>query len=1312
MRKPVAAVCAALLAAGVAAVTTTSPASAAGPTLSNVRVSSLGTTTATIAWDTDTPADTQVSYGATSAYGSQTALVAAPVTAHTANLSGLSANRTYHYQVRSSTSGGTTASPDRTFTTPLGATTAGGSTDTGNSNAIDATRFTTAEGGRVVSMSVNVGAVDPSSARRSFQLAIYAANGSVPGALVASSPTGTLVANSWNTVPLTATLAPSTSYYLAYNSNGSSSTVNNLRYTSGGSSGWRTAGQAFGTWPTTFGGFSSQSVTFSIYASFAGDVTPPTVAVSAPTEGATVGGTVSLEATASDDNAVAAVQLRVDGAPVGAPDTTPPYTASWNTLTLLDGDHTVSAVATDTAGLSTTSAAVAVHVHNPATVRLTSPTAGSTVEGTSVTVKYQKRGDWAPGDGKHVHLRLDGGDVKMDFDTDGDQSYTFSGVPGGPHTVTATVADGSHVEQPDSGDSVAFSTTAPDTSPPTVSLTAPAAGATVSGTVGVTADAADDKGVAGVQFLLDGAPLGAEDTSAPYAATWDTTLSANGAHTLTARARDAVNQTTSSPLTVNASNSDPRAQVGEWSAVTDWPLSSVHATLLKTGEVLMWDAWESPTSQAKLWNPTTGAFTAVPVGAPLFCAGQATDANGNVVVMGGHETGQVGIKDVWSFNPDTRTWTKKPDMKFARWYPSVTELPDGRMLTISGMITPYNFANTPEVFNPATGTVSTVPVSTPEMHEEQYPQTNVLPSGKVLAISAEHGAVMTFDPATNAWSRLGTTQVPFGAWTSVAPGRFLITGGSATLDSYDPNNPVPSTKASKLLDLTSGTPVWSGAGTMNNARSFHNLTMLPTGEALAIGGSTVTTDNSATGTLTAEVWNPTSNAWRSVASPSRPRMYHSISMLLPDGRVLSSGGGRLAPAPDQLNMQIYSPGYLFKGPRPTITSLPGQVAFDSTMDLVTPQAADIAKISLVDLASVTHTADWNQHFVDLPFTRNGTTLTVSTPNANQAPPNYYMVFAVDTNGVPSMAKIVKLGSAAPGDTTAPTVSVSAPAAGAELTGQVTLAASASDDVGVAGVQFQVDGNPVGAEDITAPYSLTWASASVANGAHTISAVARDAAGNTTTSAGVPVTVSNAARSHLVAAYSFNEGTGTTIADSSGGGGTGTISQATWAAGKFGTALSFDGVDDYASVPDSPGLDLTSTMTLEAWVRPTASSGWRTVLLKEAGTDLSYSLYSASGVNRPSAWVGQGTSQGGTALALSTWSHLAMTFDGTRLKVYVNGVLAKDTAYSQAAVASSGPLKIGGNAIWGEFFKGLIDEVRVYDTVRTPAEITADMNGAI
>jgi hypothetical protein len=287
---------------------------------------------------------------------------------------------------------------------------------------------------------------------------------------------------------------------------------------------------------------------------------------------------------------------------------------------------------------------------------------------------------------------------------------------------------------------------------------------------------------------------------------------------------------------------------------------------------------------------------------------------------------------------------------------------------------------------------------------------------------------------------------------------------------------------------------------------------------------------------------------------------------------------------------------------------------------------------------------------------------------------------------------------------------------------VAVQANATDNVGVAGVQFMLDGAKFGAEDTTAPYSVTWNTTTATNGAHTLTAVARDAAGNRTTSAGVGVTVSNAAPppppptpAGLVAAYSFNEGAGVSAADASGNGNAGTLSGPTWStAGKFGGALSFNGTNAMVTVPDANSLDLTNGMTVEAWVKPSALGAiWRTVVIKEAAPSLAYALYAhATDTNQPSghANVGGDTWTRGTGpVALNVWTHLAVTFDGATLALYVNGVLASSKPLVGSMAASTGPLRIGGNSIWGEWFAGLIDDVRVYNRALTSAQIQSDMN---
>ena len=239
-----------------------------------------------------------------------------------------------------------------------------------------------------------------------------------------------------------------------------------------------------------------------------------------------------------------------------------------------------------------------------------------------------------------------------------------------------------------------------------------------------------------------------------------------------------------------------------------------------------------------------------------------------------------------------------------------------------------------------------------------------------------------------------------------------------------------------------------------------------------------------------------------------------------------------------------------------------------------------------------------------------------------------------------------------------------------------------------------------------------------NGPHNLSAVARDGGGNTTTATTVPVTVQNTASAGLVGAWAFDEASGATAADQSGKGNNGTQTNATWiTGGKFNNTLSFNGTNAWVTVPDAATLDLTTGMTVEAWVRPGTTGNWRTAVVKEQPGNLVYGIYANTSANRPEAEVFVGGSTrsivGPSALPTGSWSHLAATYDGTTLRLYVNGAEVAQLAVSGSILTSNSPVRIGGNQAWGgEWFNGSIDEVRIYNRGLTPAEIQADMDRSV
>ena len=346
-------------------------------------------------------------------------------------------------------------------------------------------------------------------------------------------------------------------------------------------------------------------------------------------------------------------------------------------------------------------------------------------------------------------------------------------------------------------------------------------------------------------------------------------------------------------------------------------------------------------------------------------------------------------------------------MAYRRWYPTATSLSDGRVLVTAGWQTSaHTNAGISEIYNPATN--AWTQLTNANNPFETYPFMYQLPDGRVIHIGGSEYPTDTdvLDLTTNTWSVIDPNIVDGSSATMYAPSQFMKAGSAA-----DSQNVGPSSNTTFVLDMTQPSAAWRQTPSMAYPRSFMNLTSLPDGSVLATGGETDKDGGKiANAVYAAELWSPTTQTWSTMSSMHTPREYHGTALLLPDGRVLESGmGADFGNVPDQKSAEFYSPPYLFKGARPTITQPPALVQTGSTFFVGTPDAANISRVSLIRTGAVTHFFDQNERNLPLSFTQTTGGLTVTAPvNTNLAPPGYYMLFIVNSSGVPSIAPIVKV----------------------------------------------------------------------------------------------------------------------------------------------------------------------------------------------------------------------------------------------------------------------------------------------------------------
>jgi hypothetical protein len=526
---------------------------------------------------------------------------------------------------------------------------------------------------------------------------------------------------------------------------------------------------------------------------------------------------------------------------------------------------------------------------------------------------------------------------------------------------------------------------------------------------------------------------------------------------------------------------------GQWQTLPNlMPINPVHAALLHNGKVLIVSgSGNLPTNtnlQAAIFDPTTGTVTTQPVNWDMFCNGMVVLADGRAIVDGGtlqYDPFHGQLRSA-VYDPATGQFTDVQMMAHGRWYPTVTSLSDGTIMTFSGLDENGNTNSTVEIYTVGSGW--STPFGSP-FTPPLYPRMHLLPSGKVF-YSGSTTSSRYFDPSAHTWSGVVATTNYSGTRTY---------GTSVLLPLTPANNykPVvmimgggnPATNTTELIDLSAATPKWTYGPNMSQARIEMNATILPNGKVIALGGS-LNDEDTTTASLNADLYDPATNTFSSAGQNAYARLYHSNSLLLPDATVLFIGGNPARGTYEQ-HMEVYSPAYLFNpdgslATRPSITGVPSTgIGYGSAFQVQTPDAANISSVVLMRAGAPTHAFDMEQRLVGLSFTAGSGVLNVTAPpNGNIAPQGYYMLFLLNTSGVPSVAQFVQL-TPAPADLP-PTGVISSPSTNVTITaGQSVLfdgSASSDPDGTISAYSWTFPGGSPSTSPLATPGNVIYSSA--------------------------------------------------------------------------------------------------------------------------------------------------------------------------------------------------------------------------------------------
>jgi hypothetical protein len=812
-----------------------------------------------------------------------------------------------------------------------------------------------------------------------------------------------------------------------------------------------------------------------------GDATAPTVSLTAPAAGASVSGSVTVSANASDNVGVVGVQFKVDGVNFGTEDPGAPFSRVWDSLTASNGTHTLTAVARDAAGNTTTSTARTVTVSNGGgdsqapTVSLTAPASGATVSGSISLTATASDNVGVVG----VQFRVDGVNTGTeDTSSPYSRSWDTATATNGAHSLTAVARDAAGNTTTSAARTVTVSNGGGDTQAPTVSLTAPANGATVSGSINVTATASDNVGVVGVQFRLDGNTLGSEDVSSPYSVSWTTNGTSNGGHQLTATARDAAGRTAVSTINVTVSNAAGNALTIDgnqrFQGIDGFGVSANSASwnngelrpaidrLVDEGGSTIWRViidmadWEATNDDSNPNNFNWAYYDTVYSSAKFEELWATLSYLNQKGVTGLLMLNFMGRGPVWMGGADLPV---SMEDEWVETVASVAYYARNRRNIQFGLFAPNNEMDWDGIEG---------------IRMDRWQNARVMAklAAKLDAIGL--GDLRLVGPDTAAIGAGVGEYMPslMGEPTVMAKLDHFAFHNYAG-DSGGANNAIRnSAYPGKNFWISEVSNIWDALTHMSQGPAailvWDGYDSVYNHGILAGRGSSPPND---AGNGPALLSYSTSTRLYS----ARTAFYEFAQLF----RFVPAGSVRVAATESSSNVTIYAFHHAASG-RVTLVGRnggSGSVTFSGTL----------ANLPVVPSFELYRTSG-------SPGMQRGTDVTVN---------NGAFSFVASGNSV------FTLTYAGPADTTPPTVSVTAPSAGSTLRGTVTVSSgTATDNVGIQGVQFKLDGVLLGIEDTVAPYELQWNTAGVANGAHSLVAVARDWRGNVTTSAAVAVTVGN------------------------------------------------------------------------------------------------------------------------------------------------------------------------------------------------------------